>query len=71
MQCEKMKTDRDIMFSEREKQCPNFHMVSGEDKIIYMLSASGCDNVESGLVLFKENNDKKRQTIQTSLYIHK
>ena len=42
MQCEKnVKTDRDIMFSEIEKQCPNFHMLSEEDKFIYMLSASG------------------------------
>ena len=27
-----------------------------------------CDNVKSGVVLFKENSDK--ETIQTSLYIH-
>ena len=41
MQCEKMKTDRDIMFSEIEKQCPNFYTLSREDKFIYLLSASG------------------------------
>lgn len=41
MQCEKMKTDRDIIFSEIEKQCPNFRMLSKQDKFIYLLSAGG------------------------------
>ncbi len=40
-QCEKMKTDRDIIFSEIEKQCPNFRMLSKQDKFIYLLSAGG------------------------------